>query len=144
MSHRYMWITASFYWRWGKPYKLELYSGEPNDRATLTLPFLPRKKIPAISTYSSKAVVLVDPGRMSAALIASRERAAISVVFLPRLRGTFPLARSPFGAYAHTRESTQYWNRTHQERPAILLAVGWRSQYASQHASTVHHWVPSS
>ncbi len=31
----------------------------------------------------------------------SRERAAMRVVFLPRLRGTFPLARSPFGARAY-------------------------------------------
>src|SRR5260370_7890008 len=30
-----------------------------------------------------------------------RERVAISVVFFPRLRGTVPLARSPFGARAY-------------------------------------------
>jgi hypothetical protein len=53
------------------------------------------------STYSSKAVVLADPSRISAAPMPSRERAAISVVFLPRLRGTVPLARSPLGARAY-------------------------------------------
>ena len=53
------------------------------------------------STYSSKAVVLADPSRISAAPMPSRERAAMSVVFLPRLRGTLPLARSPFGARAY-------------------------------------------
>jgi len=31
----------------------------------------------------------------------SKERAAISVVFLPRLRGTLALARSPLGARAY-------------------------------------------
>jgi len=53
------------------------------------------------SIYSSKAVVLADPSRIREAPIPSRERAAISVVFFPRLRGTFPLARSPFGARAY-------------------------------------------
>src|SRR6266566_9645961 len=53
------------------------------------------------SIYSSKAVVLADPSRISAAPMPSRESAAMSVVFLPRFRGTLPLARSPFGARAY-------------------------------------------
>ena len=50
------------------------------------------------STYS---VVLADPSRISAAPMPFRERAAMSVIFLPQLRGTLPLARSPFGARAY-------------------------------------------
>src|SRR6266568_5641117 len=72
------------------------------------------------STYSSKAVVLADPSRISAAPRPSRERAAISVVFLPRLRGTVPLARSPDGALAHTRASRQCWSQFHREKPNLL------------------------
>jgi hypothetical protein len=53
------------------------------------------------STYNSKAVVLADPSRIKAAPMPSRESEAMSVVFLPRLRGTLPLARSPFGARAY-------------------------------------------
>ena len=40
---------------------------------------------------------------ISAAPMPSRERAAMSVVFLPRLRGTLPLARFPLGARADIR-----------------------------------------
>ena len=54
------------------------------------------------SICSSKAVVFADPSRIIAAPMPSKESAAISVVFLPRLRGTFALARSPFGARAYS------------------------------------------
>src|SRR5260370_41618926 len=37
-----------------------------------------------------------------------RERAAMSVVFLPRLRGTLPLARSPLGARAYRGVSAMF------------------------------------
>ena len=53
------------------------------------------------STYSSKAVVFADPSKIMAAPMPSRESAATRVLFLPRLRGTLPLARSPFGARAY-------------------------------------------
>ena len=53
------------------------------------------------SIYSSKAVVLADPSRISAAPMPSRESAAMSVVFLPLFRGPLPLAHSPFGARAY-------------------------------------------
>lgn len=60
-----------------------------------------------------------DPG-ISAAPMPSRERAAIRVVFLPRLRGTVPLARSPDDALAHTGTSRQCWTRIRQEKPDLL------------------------
>jgi hypothetical protein len=53
------------------------------------------------SIYSSKAVVLADPSRMNVAPMPERDSAAICVVFLPRLRGTCPLARSPLRARAY-------------------------------------------
>jgi hypothetical protein len=41
-----------------------------------------------------------DPSRIKATPMPSRESEAMSVVFLPRLRGTLPLARSPYCARA--------------------------------------------
>jgi hypothetical protein len=72
------------------------------------------------STYNSKAVVSAEPSKIMAAPMPSRERAAISVVFLPRLRGTFPLALSPDGAHERTGALRQCSSRIHQEIPTIL------------------------
>jgi hypothetical protein len=52
-------------------------------------------------TYRSKTAVLADPSMIIDSPIPSKVRAAIKVVFLPRLRGALPCERTPLGARAY-------------------------------------------
>jgi hypothetical protein len=65
---------------------------------------LPGMELGAItcSTYSAIGCGVGRPDLgIKAAPMPSRESEAMSVMCLPRLRGTLPLARSPFGARAY-------------------------------------------